>query len=160
VLTYLTHRSAFSTASGSAVPTVPSSTNVGAVVGGVLGGVAALGFLFLIFFFLLRKRKPPVAPAVMQQQYPPHVPSPAYYAGPGPYGPPVPPQQIPSPQPGWGVVPQEPPGQLPMQISYTGQSAATGFTTNSWKGSPAQATTHWSASNDNVMRPTSWDGRG
>ena len=97
----------------------------------------------------------------MQQQHLPSYPSPSYYAGPGPYGPPVPPQQVPSPQLGWGVVPQETPGQLPMQVVHTGQSATTGYTTtNSWKGSPAQTTNNnWVASNDNVMRPYSWDGR-
>ncbi|KAG7286823.1 hypothetical protein NEMBOFW57_009140 [Staphylotrichum longicolle] len=86
----------------SATPDPGSSTPVGPIVGGVVGGVAALGLIGLGVFFLVRRKKqdpasppaaPPPAPAPAQGFMPP--------PGQGPY-----PNQ--TPPPNMGIVPGAP----------------------------------------------------
>ncbi|GKU15851.1 unnamed protein product [Fusarium langsethiae] len=81
------------TTSDAPAPTEKSkSAPVGAIVGGVVGGLALIGIIGIVVFFLLRRRKPkpdanptPAPPVMAQQQKPP--------------GPPMNPNQYPQQQP-------------------------------------------------------------
>ena len=98
-----------------------SPPNVGAVVGGVVGGVAILGVVIFIFHRLLRNKAEPQVIVPYTQQHAPVAPAPSYY-GDKPFSPSHSVPMPMSPQPQESIVPQETGEPLPMYISYIGHS--------------------------------------
>ncbi|KAF2798474.1 hypothetical protein K505DRAFT_371688 [Melanomma pulvis-pyrius CBS 109.77] len=116
-----------STSGGSAAPTTSKKSNVGPIVGGVVGGLAVLGALaFAVVFLILRNRKAKqnaanaatgVSQPMMGGQGPApgvteYKPQPGGYPSPGQQFPPTPGQQYGSPAPG---------GYPPTAAGYYGQ---------------------------------------
>jgi len=124
-----------STASSSTAVST-KETNVGAIAGGVGGGVAALAILGVLLFLLLR-RPPPPAPSTPAQNPMMASQSPASFGGspyssspPLPGSPPMFPSNYPSPNPSATfALPQQYPSMYANQVptNYTGNTA-TSFT--------------------------------
>ncbi|KAJ6446137.1 3-beta hydroxysteroid dehydrogenase/isomerase [Purpureocillium lavendulum] len=150
-----------------------SSTNVGAIAGGTVGGVAALGLVGLAAFLLMRRKKkgkdsdthsspqPPMSQHTAQsppQGYPPTSPAPQSYQGysPAPQAPYDPhmsmysQQQPYSPQSGYQQqYSQQYPQQYPQQGGYPQQYGAGGFPVSSTGSPPPHTTPSPNVTNDN-----------